>query len=104
MKETIRRWERESANVYLVCGLQLRKDTLSETFRRRARVRQSFLRSPAQVGLSMVEGRPGRTRGRTAGAVQQAGAPSREYGGRGTGTQKDTCDIKGVFLTIKKYH
>lgn len=40
----------------------------------------------------MIEGRPGRARWRTAGAVEQAGTPSREYGGRGTGTQKGTCN------------
>ena len=47
----------------LVCGLQLGKNTLSKTFRRRPRVGQSFLRTPAQVGLPVIEGRPGRTRG-----------------------------------------
>lgn len=85
---------------YLVCGLQLRKYTLSETFRRRTRVGQPFLRTPAQVGLPVVEGRPGRTRGRTAGAVEQAGAPSREHGRRGAGTQKSACNRETGVGTI----
>lgn len=54
LRKRSRRSERLSENLsdrngasHLVCGLQLRKYTLSETFRRRARVGQPFLRTPA---------------------------------------------------------